>query len=49
MATGDVQVYGPCKPSDLDALLTGNSIVVADNISMCSYGVGMVVVVVIKA
>lgn len=49
MAAGDVQVYGPTTPAALDALLTGNSIVVADDITMCSYGAGMVVVLVIKA
>jgi len=49
MAAGDVEVYGPTTPNALDALLTGNGIVVADNITMCSYGGGMVVVLVIKA
>lgn len=49
MAAGDVEVYGPTTPDKLDALLTGNDIVVADDISMCSYANGMVVVLVIKA
>ena len=49
MGNGDIEVYGPTTPAKLDALLTGNSIVVADNITMCSYGAGMVVVTVVKA
>ncbi len=46
---GDIEVYGPTSPDKLDALLTGNSIVVADNITMCSYGNGMLLVLVVKA
>ena len=49
MADGDVEVYGPTTPVALDGLLTGNGVVVADNITMCSYGAGMVVVLVLKA
>lgn len=49
MADGDIEVFGPTTPDKLDALLTGNGIVVADNVTMCSYGAGMVVVVIVKA
>ena len=49
MAAGDVEVFGPTKPSTLAALVAASSIVVADDITMCSYGSGMVVVLVIKA
>jgi len=49
MGVGDVEVYGPTTPDKLDALITGNGVVVADDITMCSYGSGMVVVLVIKA
>jgi len=49
MGTGDVEVYGPTTPDALDALVTGNSIVVADSITMCNVGGGMVLVMVIKA
>ena len=49
MAAGDVEVYGPTTPNLLDALITGNGVVVADDITMCSVGSGMVFVLVIKA
>ena len=49
MATGDVEVYGPTTPDALDALLTGNSIVVADSVSMCSVSGSQILVLVIKA
>ena len=49
MAAGDVSVYGPTTPDKLDALITSGDVVVADDITMCSYGNGMVVVLVIKA
>jgi len=49
MATGDVEVYGPTTPNALDALLTGNGIVVADSISMCNVSGGQILVLVIKA
>ena len=49
MAAGDVEVYGPTTPAELDTLLTGNGIVVADSVSMCTIGGGQVVVLVIKA
>lgn len=49
MGVGDVEVFGPTTPDKLDALITGNGVVVADSISMCSYAGGMVLVLVIKA
>jgi len=49
MAAGDVEVYGPTTPDKLDALLTGNNITASDAVTMCSYGSGMVLVLVIKA
>lgn len=49
MGAGDVVVYGPTTPDKLDALMTGGGTVVADKVTMCSYGAGMVVVLVIKA
>ena len=49
MVAGDVQVYGPTSPNQLDALLTGNGVVVADSISMCNVAGGLVLVLVVKA
>ena len=49
MAAGDVEVFGPTTPNKLKDLVEASSIVVADDISMCSFGAGMVVVIVIKA
>jgi len=48
MAAGDVTVIGPIRPSELDAAVTGAA-VVADDITMCSYGNGMVIVLIVKA
>lgn len=52
MATGDVQVYIAAVDDDgtkLDTVLTGNSIVVADSITMTSLPGGRVCVMVVKA
>lgn len=49
MGVGDVEIFGPTTIDKLDALITGNGVVVADSITMCSYGMAMVVVLVIKA
>ena len=49
VSTGDVEVYGPTTPAKLDAVLTAASLVVTDKITTCSYGVGMVVALVIRA
>jgi len=49
MASGDIEVYGPTTPDKLDDLLTGNSISASDAVTMCSYGDGMVLVLVVKA
>ena len=49
MAAGDVDTYGPTTPKEIGALLTAGTIVVADDITMCSVGGGQVFVVVIKA
>ena len=49
MATGDIQVYIAAADDDgtkLDAVLTGNSIVVADSISMTKIGTKIWVLVV---
>ena len=52
MAAGDIEVYTAAVDDDgtkLDAVLTGNSIVVADNITMSHVKGSKVVVVVVKA
>lgn len=52
MAAGDVEVYIAAVDDDgtkLDTVLTGNGIVVADSVSMCSLPGGRVCVLVIKA
>ena len=49
MAIGDVEVYGPAKPIDIAALIEAGNVLVADDITMSSYGDGMVLVLVIKA
>ena len=52
MTAGDVQVYIAAVDDDvtkLDAAVTGNSVVVADDITMCSLPGGRVCVLVIKA
>ena len=52
MAAGDVEVYVGTVDDDgtkLDAVLTGNGIVVADSVSMCHLGGNKVAVLVIKA
>jgi len=49
MADGDVTVYGPATPKDIGALVTAGNHLVADRYVMCSYGNGMVVVMVISA
>ena len=49
MAAGDIATYGPAKPSEIGALLTAGTIVVADDISMCNVSGGLVFVIVVKA
>jgi len=49
MTAGDVETYGPTTPDKLDALITGNGVVVADDITMCNVAGGLVFVLVIKA
>lgn len=49
MADGDVTIYGPTTPDKIAALVTAGNHVVADDYTMCSYGQGMVVVMVISA
>lgn len=52
MAAGDVQVYVAPVDDDgtkLDAVLTGNGIVVADSVTMCKLQGNKVAVLVIKA
>lgn len=48
-ADGDVYIYGPAPPNAIAALVTAGAHVVADDYTMCSYGAGMVVVMVISA
>ena len=49
MADGDVTVYGPARPSEIKALVEAGSHAVADDYTMCSYGNGLVVVMVVSA
>jgi len=49
MAAGDTEVYGPARPADIAALVKAGGVLVADDMSMCSYGAGLVVVLVVKA
>ena len=49
MAAGDVETFGPARPTDIAALITASSIVVADDITMCNVSGGLVFVLVIKA
>ena len=49
MSDGDISVYGPMRPEDVKTIVEAGSHVVADDYTMCSYGAGMVVVMVVSA
>ena len=48
MAAGDIETYGPMPTNVVDSTLTGNGIVVADDITMTNIG-HLVFVLVVKA